>query len=277
MKNIEKINGISTACFYPMLLEDSVDVIIDELKYKTCEIFLNTKSETEIKYLKDIKSKADDNVVRIISVHPFLSGYEPMLFLTEYKRRTHDSIKLYGMFFEAAQFLQSDYVIFHGIGPKELKMPVEEYAGIFMSINEEAKKYGVELLHENVGTINKHIKDLIKMSPEMRFTLDFKHAIAAGFDIFETIEAMGKNIAHIHLNDMYINVNDNNETISKTNMCRLPFFGNLNYSEIFKKLADINYIGNFIIEVYRNNYTDTVEIVESVNRFTTFLGNTNIM
>ena len=82
---------------------------------------------------------------------------------------------------------------------------------------------------------------------------------------------MGKNIAQIHLNDMYLQ--DSSQTVSKTEMCRLPFFGNLNYFNIFKKLKsdDINYIGNFITEVYRYNYTDQSEITESKNKFMTFL------
>ncbi|MCL1857835.1 MAG: sugar phosphate isomerase/epimerase [Oscillospiraceae bacterium] len=271
MKDFNKRTGISSACFYPMLLEDAFDVICGKLKYKVCELFLNTQSETEIKFLRDIKLKADDNGVKIIAVHPYLSGYEPMLFLTEYKRRTYESVKLYDMFFEAAQYLGAEYVIFHGLGTRELKMPVDEYAGIFMLIAEEAKKFGVELLHENVGTINYYIKDLIRINPDIRFTLDFKHVISRGFDVLDIIEAMGKNIAHIHFNDMYLKNSD--ENISKTEMCRLPFFGNLNYCEIFKKLDDINYIGSFITEVYRYNYTDESEIIESQTRFKNFLKN----
>jgi sugar phosphate isomerase/epimerase len=273
MKDIEKRTGISTACFYPMLLEDAFDVICDNLKYKVCELFLNTQSEADVRFLRDIKSKADDNGVRIVAVHPYLSGYEPMLFFTEYKRRTSESIKLYGMFFEAAQFLGADYAIFHGLGPSKLKIPVEEYAEIFMSINEEAKKFSVELLHENVGEINNHIKDLIQANPEIRFTLDFKHSVVNGSDVVDIIEVMGENLAHIHVNDMRMQYpKGSKDDISKTKMCRLPFYGNLDFSGIFKKLEDINYIGSFITEVYRYNYADEAEITESKKRFADFLG-----
>ena len=269
---IEKRTGISTACFYPMLLEDAFDVICGRLKYKSCELFLNTTSETKIGFLKGIKSKADDNGVKIVSVHPFPSGFEPMLFFSEYKRRTFDSIKFYDMFFEAAQFLGADYVIFHGFGPREFKIPVMEYAGIFLLIAEEAKKYGVELLHENIGTVNDFIKELIKAAPGIRFALDFKHAVSWGYDVLNRIEAMGNHIAHIHLNDMYVqDIDKNISNISKTEMCRLPFFGNLDYSEIFKKLDAINYIGSFITEVYRYNYADESEIAESKKKFMDFL------
>ena len=152
LKDFEKRIGISSACFYPMLTEDAFDVICDKLKYKVCELFLNTQSETEVNFLKSIKSKADDNEIKITAVHPYYSGYEPFMFFTEYKRRLTDSIKLYGMFFEAAQFLQSDFVIFHGLGPRKLTVSIDEYTETFLLIAEEAKKYGVELLHENAHT-----------------------------------------------------------------------------------------------------------------------------
>ena len=264
IKDLEKRTGISSACFYPMPIEDAFDIICRKLNYKACELFLNTKSETEAGFLKDMKSKADDNGIKIIAVHPFLSGYEHFMFFTEYERRIYDNIKLYGMFFEAAQFLGADFVIFHGIGPRELRMPVGEYAGIFMRINEEAKKYGVELLHENIGAINDHVKELLQIAPEIRFAFDLKHTVAWGLDVCDMIDIIGKNIAHVHLNDMYLpDLRENISNISKTEMCRLPFAGSLDLMKIFEKLAGINYIGSFITEVYRYNYADYSEIAES--------------
>ena len=295
VKNSDKI-GISTACFYPMLLEDAFDSVC-ALDLKACEIFINTASEAKISFLKDIKSKADDNGVKIASVHPFFSGYEEFLFFSAYKRRTLDSIDLYRQFFEAAQYLQSDYVIFHGIAKSRIDFQPEQYAETFMLINDEAKKYGAELLQENVASLNlrnysdrledkseNFIKSLRKIEPNIKYTLDFKHTLLGGCDILDIIDIMDKNIAHIHLNDMYmpeisINNRDNHnnqpetETVTATRgLCRLPFFGNLNYREIFKKLFVINYIGSFIIEVYRNNYENQNEIGESVKKFKTFLG-----
>jgi sugar phosphate isomerase/epimerase len=251
-----------------MLTEEAFDIICDDLEYKACELFLNAKSETETGFLKNIKSKADDNNIKIAAVHPFTSGCEPMLFFSEYKRRTYDSIKAYGMFFEAARFLGADYVIFHGLGPRELKMPLDEYAGIFMLISQEAKRYGVGLLHENVGTVNNYAEKLIKIAPDMRFTLDFKHAVTRGFDICGLIDILGKNIAHVHLNDMFMPglIPDTAENFAKTELCRLPFYGSLNYPEIFKRLAGINYIGCYITEVYRYNYADYSELAESKSK-----------
>ena len=263
----QAITGISTACFYPMLLEDAFDIICGKLKYKVCELFLNTQSETEIKFLRGIKTKADGNGVKISAVHPYFSGYEGFLFFSEYdKRRVFDSIDLFKPFFEAAQFLGSEYVIFHGIGPGEMKVPVEEYNERLLLIASEAKKYNCEILHENLGRVNEYIQDL----KNIKFTLDFKHAVHWGCDVLDIIEKMGSNLAHIHLNDMVADYYSL-EASKKVRNCRLPFEGGLDYKKIFDKLYDINYIGGFIIEVYRHNYKNLKEISDSIEKLRDFL------
>jgi sugar phosphate isomerase/epimerase len=261
MFDLENKIGVSTACFYPELTENAFCEIC-RLKVPVCEIFLNTQSETKPRFLRDIKSKARDNNIKIVSVHPFLSGYEPFLFFSEYGgRRFADSIDLYRQFFEAAQFMESEYIIFHGIGPGKMNLPIDEYNRRFLLIAAEAKKYGCELLHENVGTINHYIHDL----KNIRFTLDFKHSVCRDRDVIETIEQAGENIAHIPLNDMLASDSE------KVKSCRLPFSGGLDYKKIFKKLNDINYIGNFIIEVYRSSYNNIEEISESLGKLREFL------
>jgi hypothetical protein len=54
MKNLENKIGVSTACFYPELTENAVDMVC-RLKVPVCEIFINTHSETKIEYLREIK------------------------------------------------------------------------------------------------------------------------------------------------------------------------------------------------------------------------------
>lgn len=271
--------GISTASFYPMDLEKAFDRICFDIKYKVCEIFINTSSETEENFLREIKLKADDNGVNIISVHPYFSGYESFLFFTDYRRRINDSIKLYRPFFEAAAFWESKYIIFHGLRITQDFAP-ERYAEIFLMIADEAKKYGVELLQENVANTHSSSPAFIgeisqiaeSWNKKIRFVLDFKHAVVAGEDILGTADAMGENLAHIHFNDISMTPAGAMPE-SKVQSCKLPFFGNLNYDAIFKKLFDINYIGNFITEVYRNNYATEEDIIESKKRFCSFCEN----
>ena len=261
--------GVSTACFYPEVTEKAFDTVCT-LDVRVCEIFINTHSETRPDYLRDIKLKAEDNNISVSAVHPYFSGYEAFLFFSGYDmRRFWDSVDLYRPVFEAARFLGSEYVIFHGPGPASMKLPVDEYNGRYLLIAEEAKKYGCELLHENIGTINDYLQDL----KDIRFTLDFKHSLSRGHDNLEIIEKMnqtnqtGSNIRHIHINDMVLS-----GSREKVDDCRLPFAGTMDYKKIFEKLMDINYIGNFIIEVYRHNYTNTAEISESIRKLRDFCG-----
>ena len=276
-KNFINKLGISTAVFYPMEAMRAFDIICCKSDYKICEIFINTKSETERDFLNEIKLKADDNGVRITAVHPYFSGYESFLFFTDYPRRIYDSIDLYRQFFEAAAFWGAEYINFHGLKKEVQNFPAEKYAENFLMLSDEAKKYGVEVLQENVAdtycSSSDFIQEISKIAESnnknIRFTLDFKHALIAGEDILEMIDIMGENLVHIHFNDMNMT---HLENISRRS-CRLPFLGNLDYNIIFKKLFDINYIGNYIIEVYRNNYETETDIIESQLRFNIFCEN----
>ena len=265
MENIENRLGVSTACFYPEATEAAFDKICG-LGVRVCELFVNTHSETKPGYLRDIKMKADDSDIKIAAIHPYSSAFEPFLFFTEYDRRRFlDGIDFYRQYFEAAQFLSSDYIIFHGAGPSQVRLSVREYSDRFLAVAGEAKKYGCELLHENIGRINDYIQDL---DAGIRFALDFKHSVSWNHDNAEIIGKMGENIAHIHLNDMLPA-----DSRDKVSACRLPFRGGLDYGSIFGKLKDINYIGSFIIEVYRHNYGSLSEISDSIGEIRDFLKN----
>lgn len=271
--------GMSTASFYPMPLELAFDIICRKLDYKVCEMFINTKSETEHKFLREIKRKADDNGTRIVSVHPYFSGYESTLFFSEYSRRIYDGIDLYRQFFDAAAFLGAKYIIFHGLRSAVKNFPTEQYVENFLMLADAAKKYnGVEVLQENIAdnypASAAFIRDMQRVAEsggkKIKFTLDFKHATIAGQSIPEMIDVMGSNLAHIHFNDMDMR-RQSVEGISRSS-CKLPFFGNLDYDIIFNKLLCINYIGDYITEVYRNNYEDETQMTESKNKFYLFCG-----
>ena len=84
--------GISTACLYPMETEKSLETLLG-LGFQSFEVFLNTFSEMEPAFLKEMKKRVDDAGARIVSVHPFTCIFENMLFFTEYERRTQDGIE----------------------------------------------------------------------------------------------------------------------------------------------------------------------------------------
>ncbi|GHU35702.1 endonuclease [Clostridia bacterium] len=258
-KFIERV-GISSAVFYPEYTELACERIL-KLPYKIVELFLNTDSETRPAYLQSFKDRADEKGIRFTAVHPYLSGYEGTLFFSDYKRRTYDSINLYRKFFAAANFLGAKYLIIHGLIQDRRNYPAEEYAEVFAMIAKTAAEYGVTPLQENIAagyaSDPDFIKALIKADSGIKFALDIKHTVLAGRDIYEVIDAMGQNLAHIHFSDMMLT-----EKPPTRADCRLPFDGNLNLSAILDKLDSINYIGDFVIEVYKNNYKDEISLAE---------------
>ena len=71
--------GVSTACFYPELLEKALDYLVRHGVANT-EVFFNAPSELEEPYVRRLAETARAGGTVIRSVHPFTSGLEPLLF-----------------------------------------------------------------------------------------------------------------------------------------------------------------------------------------------------
>ena len=65
--------GISTASFYPMLLEDGINIAAD-LGYRRVEMFLNSESEYDPAFCKERRRQLDDLGIEVISMHPYTSA-----------------------------------------------------------------------------------------------------------------------------------------------------------------------------------------------------------
>ena len=105
--------GISTACFYPQPLEETIDRIAS-LGFSVIEIFFNTESEYDPSFLDTLKRLTDRNGIEIISIHPYTSLMEGMLLFSNYARRTEDGLTQYRKYMRAAARLGARYLTFHG-------------------------------------------------------------------------------------------------------------------------------------------------------------------
>ena len=65
---------------------------------------------------------------------------------------------------------------------------------------------------------------------------------------------MGNKIKTVHLSD-----------IDENGKMRLPGKGTFNFEELFKRLYDVGFNGNAIIEVYKDDYNEESEITQSIN------------
>ena len=185
--------GISSACFYPL---DTIESLRQCVKggFTSAEIFINTYSEMSGEYYKEMKAYIDGAGLEIVSIHPFTSGYENVIFFTGYDRRIEDGIEFYKTYFDFAARLGAKFVVFHGNNMKTKFCGFEKYAEIFTRINECAHTFGVELIHENttwcVAREAAGITELRRACPDMKFVFDAKQSCRGGYDPYAALEAM---------------------------------------------------------------------------------------
>lgn len=250
--------GASTACFYPLETEKAVHELT-ALNFKTIEIFFNSFSELEPQFIDTVNNELNKNSCTVASVHPFTSAFESFMFFSRYTRRFEDSVLYYDMFFRAAQQLGAKKLVLHGGRLEDAyKLSDEEYCRRFALISQQAKKFGIRLLHENVrghrACSPEFITKMKRLIPQYAaFVLDIKQAIRSGCKPIELVKAMGGSLEHIHIND---NTPDSD--------CLLPGFGYFDFLEFFKAVKDTGYDGEAIIEVYRANFENENDIKNSL-------------
>lgn len=250
--------GASTGCLYPSLTEDAVSVLAEN-GFKKIEIFFNTFSELEPKYIDGLKTILHKNNASVVSIHPFISSFESFMLFSDYERRFQDGLKLYELFFNAAYQLKAKYVVLHGLRKEYLKNRyIEElYFERFAALAHHARKFDVILLQENVNghfaDNPQNIRQMIDIIPnEARFVCDVKQAARAGYDPLEILDAIDTHLEHIHINDF-----------SPQGECFLPGKGCFDFYKFFDFLKQNNYCGDIIIEVYRQNFRTISDLIQA--------------
>ena len=144
--------GISTGCLYPMLTEDCLKALCD-IGFRNFEIFFNTFSELETDYLDNILKIISPYNARVVSIHPFTSGFESYLLFSNYERRFYDGVTFYEKYFRTAKYIGANKVVLHGLTTVyKSSMTNSEYFRRFDILQNSAEKYNVSLLQENVKT-----------------------------------------------------------------------------------------------------------------------------
>ena len=105
--------GVSTACLYPKLLEESLyDLAVNGIDH--VEIFVNTDSELKKSYVSGLAQTLKQFEVTCRSLHPYSCPIEPMMFFSVYERRVADALEYYKKYFQAMNILGADIFVFHG-------------------------------------------------------------------------------------------------------------------------------------------------------------------
>ena len=247
--------GISTSCYYPLLTEEAVRRLV-EAEVDCAEIFINSDSELSGSCFAEMRRILAAGRTKVLSLHPFTSGLEPLLFFSEYERRFLDGVEYYKRFFHAAAELGARYLVIHGDKSED---PATEgrYLDRYYRLNQAAKSFGVMLAQENVSRCRGRSPEFLAhmkaaLGDDAVFVLDFKQARRAGVDYRQLLRLLGTSIVHLHISD-WAGAED----------CLPVGKGSMDFSALLKDLESADYSGGVILELYRRNYGGYDELLAS--------------
>ena len=248
--------GISTACFYPRTPEEAIG-FLSAHRVPHIEVFFNSFSELKRDYLRKLRFELQNGGVKVLSVHPFTSGMEPILFFSDYERRVEDGLELYRHYFEAANQLGAGILVFHG-DRRESNCSEERYFERFLRLVRLGREFGVTVAQENVERCRRMRAEL---GDEARFVLDVKQARRAGEEPMKVLEALGQSVCHIHISDGGV-----------AGDCLPIGDGEMDFSAFFQKLRELRYRGGVLLELYRHNYRASEELIQSYEKLRENIG-----
>ncbi len=233
------------------------------------ELFLNTFSELDNEYINKLKKIKDKTKQNIIALHPFTCALESFFFATHYDTRKKDGFDFYKQYFETCNKLEISFFNFHGMH-KDVNYPLDIYCENIAKLRDLGREFNVELCHENVVRCKfGYTKNIIKMrkllNDDISFTLDIKQMRRANIKTQDMVNAMGKCVKYLHLSDCD---NDND--------CTLPGTGNYDFEHLFNCLAQHNFTGDGVIELYSDSFTSVESIISSAQYLQKLYDNTNV-
>lgn len=251
------IAGVSTACLYPMPLEESLySLAVNGIS--CTEIFINTHSELKKSFSHNILQLLKRFDVKCISVHPFTSEMETMMFFSDYERRIDDILEYYKLYFDFMNTIGAKVFVFHGSkngSGKSRELFCERYSRLWRL----GKTFGIKTALENVSRCQSassaFVRDVANMlGSEFSFVLDTKQAIRAGENPMNFIDAAGKNLVHVHISDS-----------GELGDCLPIGKGRFQFKQFFEKLNSFNPDCNIILELYRSSFGGISELVSCYN------------
>ena len=247
--------GISTSCCYPEYTELTLKKLC-ERGVKHLEIFVNTHSETDAGYVKELSAILRANGSKCVSLHPFTCGIDTYMLYTGYERRINDYLDYHKRYFEAMNILGARYFVLHG---NKNRCPIETVIEGYARLDEVAKGFGVKVLQENVCRCTtgelwqlKSMKNAL--GDQAGFVLDTKQAVRKGFDPYDFVTALGKNIKHVHFSDH-----------GSAGDCLLPEKGELNTNKFVAALDSVGFEGAIILELYRSGFDTYDDLLKGLD------------
>lgn len=256
--------GISTSSFYPRAIEE----VVAEFAVRNIspiEIFVNTLSELQPEYLRELRRILDSYGGEIVSLHPFTCAFEPFMLFTRYERRFRDAVEWHKNYFEAMNRLGAGIFVFHGDryrgdNPPDSAVSDEEYYERFAVLRDLGKSFGIIVAQENVERCRSRSLDFLRrmvdyLDGDVAFVFDNKQALRSGVDYRDFIETLGERIVHVHLSDN-----------GPAGDCLSIGDGTLDLQDFLGRLRSEGYDGSVMIELYRERLRDEACIFEGYER-----------
>lgn len=261
--------GLSTACFYPDALTEEALPRIAELGAGVAEVFLETYSEYNVDFAKELKRVMEDKGVRVHSIHTLNPHFEQTIFSRTARQRS-DSLTWYERALDAGAYLGAEVYVFHG--PARLKGPggPPDYTHVAPLVGPMvvmAAERGIRFAWENVFWCWFDHPGFVRELAEhggtegLFYTFDLKQAVLSGHDAGAYLSAMAGRIANVHLSDVD----------ADGRLC-LPGRGTVDFAALGRAIRAAGYQGAAILEVYRENYTDWRELGGAVRYLQEALG-----
>lgn len=251
------IAGVSTACMYPKPLEESLyELAVNGIP--SVEVFVNTSSELKKNFAYGIADTLKRFDVKCLSVHPFTSEMEPIMFFSEYKRRFEDMLEFYKLYFQFMNIVGAEIFVFHG-GKGSVNTPREAYCESYSRLYRLGKEFGVTVAIENVARCLSGSASFIRdiaglMGKECAFVIDTKQAVRSGENPFNILEAAGKRTVHIHLSDS-----------GELGDCLPMGKGRFQTKKFLSRLNELNPDCGVILELYKNSFRGISDLAVSCN------------
>ena len=255
-EEIKMAIGISTSCLYPKATEEALEAL-GKMGVKTCEIFLNTISETTPEFIKILNKIKAEYGMEIVSVHPFSSFSETYMLFGNYRRRYLDVCEFYKKCFEMTALAGAKISIIHG-SRLTGKISNAEYFERFQGLVESGREFGVTVCQENVNAHYSQNPSFLRemraaLGDDFRMVFEVKQAVRAGYEPLAFAEEFKESIAHIHLSDH-----------NAQSDCIAPSEGNFDFKKLFEIMDAANYGGNYVVELYRNGFGEESELWKSL-------------
>ncbi len=249
--------GVSTASLFKRQYNEDALLTLNEIDARVVEIFLGTFSEYTTNFAKLLKERVGN--LKVHSIHTLNTHFEPQLFGAN-ERAIKDAEEIFESCLQSAQLLGAKNYTLHGIARFKRNVLYNDYEKIgekMFYLQQICKKFNVELCLENVEwAYYNHVgfySNIVKYCKGLKTCLDVKQARISGDSYKEYIKEMNASINTVHLSD----VDENGK------MC-LPGKGIFDFEDLFKRLKDVNFNGNMLIEVYKENYNEISEIKDSL-------------